>query len=121
MRCLNQWRHLKALKRGGRGHATEGADGTVNGELAIRCPSCPYPGINIPPNWKTVPQEKQCISYNTSVVNCKHTEVHFNRFLYAMLVCMDANFRLKNHLVSNFSTDPGLSNGMAYMTAATPL
>lgn len=42
--------------------------------------------------------------------------IHSSRFLYAMLVCMDANFRLKNHLVSNLSTDPGFSNGMAYMT-----
>lgn len=33
---------------------------------------------------------------------------------------MDANFRLKNHLVSNFSTDPGLGNGMAYMTPRLP-
>lgn len=33
---------------------------------------------------------------------------------------MDANFRLKNHLVSNFSTDPGLGNGMAYMTPREP-
>lgn len=37
-----------------------------------------------------------------------------------MLVCMDANFRLKNHLVSNLSTDPGLSNGMSYMTPRSP-
>lgn len=36
------------------------------------------------------------------------------------LICMDANFRLKNHLVSNFSTDPGLGNGMAYMTPRLP-
>lgn len=32
-----------------------------------------------------------------------------------LLVCMDANFRLKNQLVSNFSADPGLGIGMAYM------
>ena len=37
-----------------------------------------------------------------------------------MLVCMDANFRLKNHLVSNFSTDPGAWNGMAYMVPRSP-
>lgn len=42
------------------------------------------------------------------------------RFLYTKLVCMDANFRLKNHLVSNFSADPGLWNGMAYMTHRAP-
>ena len=28
---------------------------------------------------------------------------------------MDANFRLKNQLVSSFSSDPGLGIGMAYM------
>ena len=28
---------------------------------------------------------------------------------------MDANFRLKNQLVSSFSADPGLGIGMAYM------
>lgn len=50
----------------------------------------------------------------------KPTEIRFSRFLYAMLVCMDANFRLKNHLVSNSSTDPGFSNGMAYMTPRSP-
>ncbi len=43
-----------------------------------------------------------------------------SRFLYALLICMDANFRLKNHLVSNFSTDPGLWNGTAYMTPQIP-
>ena len=35
-------------------------------------------------------------------------------------ICMDANFRLKNHLVSNLSSDPGLWNGMAYMTPRSP-
>ena len=28
---------------------------------------------------------------------------------------MDANFRLKNQLVSNWSQDPGLGVGLAYM------
>ncbi|KJA22732.1 hypothetical protein HYPSUDRAFT_202044 [Hypholoma sublateritium FD-334 SS-4] len=82
MRCLTQWRHLKALKRAGRGHDAEGADGTADGDLAILCPSCPRPGINLPEGWQDVPQEKQ----------------------------------LKNNLVSNASTDPGLWNGAAYMT-----
>jgi hypothetical protein len=30
---------------------------------------------------------------------------------------MDANFRLKNQLVSSFSADPGLGIGMGYMIA----
>lgn len=36
------------------------------------------------------------------------------RFLYAVLLCMDANFHLKNQLVSSFSHDPGPGIGCAY-------
>jgi hypothetical protein len=32
-----------------------------------------------------------------------------------MFTCMDANFRLKNQMVSNWSQDPGLGIGWAYM------
>ena len=32
-----------------------------------------------------------------------------------MFLCMDANFWLKNQLVSNYSQDPGLGTGWAYM------
>ncbi len=59
MRCLTQWRHLKALKRGGRGHYDNGVTKTRDGELAILCPSCPHPGINIPKHWEAEPKEKQ--------------------------------------------------------------
>ncbi|KAF9472815.1 hypothetical protein BDN70DRAFT_818108 [Pholiota conissans] len=90
-----QWRHLKLLKRGGRGHDKAGVDATKAGELAIMCPSCPHPGINLPSDWKDVPEDQ--------------------KFLYRLLVCLDANFRLKNQLVSNYSADPGLGDGWAYM------
>ena len=33
---------------------------------------------------------------------------------------MDANFRLKNHLNSNFSVDPGLWDGIGYMVPRLP-
>ena len=33
---------------------------------------------------------------------------------------MDANFRLKNQLVSSYSADPGLGIGMAYMVDRIP-
>lgn len=59
MRCLTQWRHLKVLKRAGRGHHPKGAAGTSNGELAILCPSCPHPDINLPAGWVDAPKEEQ--------------------------------------------------------------
>jgi len=37
-----------------------------------------------------------------------------------MIVCMDANFRLKNQIVSNYSQDPGLGIGWAYMVPRIP-
>ncbi|KAF9470561.1 hypothetical protein BDN70DRAFT_902008 [Pholiota conissans] len=95
-----QWRHLKLLKRGGRGHDEAGISATKDGDLAIKCPSCPHPGINLPDGWEEAPEEQ--------------------RFLYALVVCMDANFRLKNQLVSNYSADPGLGIGWAYMVVREP-
>lgn len=54
MRMVREWRHLKLLKRGGRGHELGGVDATQHGELCLRCPACPQPGENLPPNWKDI-------------------------------------------------------------------
>ncbi|KDR81126.1 hypothetical protein GALMADRAFT_61075 [Galerina marginata CBS 339.88] len=90
-----QWRHLQMLKWGGRANDASGVEGTKDGELAVRCPSCPHPGINLSDGWEAAPDGA--------------------KFLYMMFICMDANFRLKNQLVSNYSQDPGLGTGWAYM------
>jgi len=37
------------------------------------------------------------------------------RYLYMGIISLDANFRLKNNLVSNYSQDPGLGTGWAYL------
>lgn len=54
MRATEQWRHLKMLKRGGRGHDPSGVAGTKAGELVVNCPACPRPEVNLPANWDTV-------------------------------------------------------------------
>lgn len=56
-RMFLQWRHLKMLKRGGRGHSFSGVEGTSLGELAIQCPSCPIPERNLEPVWRFAPVE----------------------------------------------------------------
>ncbi|PPQ99597.1 hypothetical protein CVT26_009183 [Gymnopilus dilepis] len=99
-RIIMQWRHIKLLKWGGRAHDPAGVGATEVGQLALRCPSCPYPGINLPDDWEEAP-------------------AHL-RFLYMMFICMDANFRLKNQLVSSYSQDPGLGTGWAYMVEREP-
>ncbi|KAF9551575.1 hypothetical protein CPC08DRAFT_738301 [Agrocybe pediades] len=100
MRMVLQWRHLKLLKWGGRAHDPTGVAGTKEGELAILCPSCPQEGVNLPEDWDSAPPE--------------------TRFLYMVFICLDANFRLKNQLVSNYSQDPGLGIGWAYMLPREP-
>lgn len=55
LRMVLQWRHLKLLKRGGRGNEPTGAMGTITGELSIMCPSCPRPNVNLDKGWDSAP------------------------------------------------------------------
>jgi len=52
LNMTRQYGHLKMLKRAGRGHFCSGAAGTKEGELALLCPACPQPGLNLPDDWK---------------------------------------------------------------------
>lgn len=55
------WRGLAGdmLKRAGRGHDECGVQGTRPGELAVICPACPHPGINLPEGWEDAPVEQR--------------------------------------------------------------
>ncbi|KAJ6453223.1 hypothetical protein C8R47DRAFT_951488, partial [Mycena vitilis] len=100
LRMVREYRHLLMLKRGGRGHAQSGVYGTTAGELAIRCPACPRPGINLPENWEDTPPQM--------------------KFLYTVFLALDACFRLKRRLVSSDLRDPGLGTGWAYFVEQDP-
>nr|GAT50649.1 predicted protein [Mycena chlorophos] len=96
-----EWRHLLLLKRGGRfGYLSNEAENTVPGELAIRCPACPRPGVNIPDNWQDTPVERE--------------------HLYSQFFAMDACFQLKRRMVSSEARDPALGPGFAFMVESKP-
>ncbi|KAH9482438.1 hypothetical protein JR316_0004538 [Psilocybe cubensis] len=95
LRIIREWRHVRLLKRMGRGHSETGVNGTKEGECAVLCPACPHPGINLPDNWKERPESEQ--------------------WLYSLFIAIDANFRLKRMNVSTDERDPGLNHGYAYM------
>jgi hypothetical protein len=59
LRMSRQYRHLIALKRAGRAHDITGTLGTKPGELAVVCPACPQPGMNLPVDWTDAPADKQ--------------------------------------------------------------
>ncbi|KAF8834862.1 hypothetical protein BDN67DRAFT_992573 [Paxillus ammoniavirescens] len=94
MRMAREWRHLKLLKRSGRGHDPAGVTETKEGSCTVLCPACPDPEKNLPVGWETVSKTKS--------------------FLYALFVAIDANFRLKQKAVLKDSVDPSLSRGWAY-------
>ncbi|KAG1843694.1 hypothetical protein C8R48DRAFT_618502 [Suillus tomentosus] len=96
MRMVREWRHLKMLKRFGRGHDPAGVSGTKEGECAVLCPAWPQPGKNLPSDWKEVPKAKQL------------------RWLYSLFIAIDANFRLKRRAISTDEVDPSLSMGWSY-------
>ncbi|THU93770.1 hypothetical protein K435DRAFT_799447 [Dendrothele bispora CBS 962.96] len=100
LRSVVQWRHLKMCKRGGRGHAATGINGTALGELVVECPACPHPGKNLPTDWDRASPEEA--------------------FLYTMFFAIDANFRLRNRVVSNEYRSPILGDGWAYLVPSIP-
>jgi hypothetical protein len=59
LRMVRQYRHLLMLKRAGRGHDPAGVWGTAPGELALKCPVCPDPKVNLPEGWENAPPEDQ--------------------------------------------------------------
>ncbi|KAJ7233875.1 hypothetical protein B0H12DRAFT_1028257, partial [Mycena haematopus] len=100
IRMTRQWRHLQMLKRTGRGHDPSGVEATKAGECAVLCPACPQPGKNLPPNWQDAPEEK--------------------RFLYALFLAMDANFRMRRKKVSSEEADPSLGDGWSFFVKLAP-
>ncbi|KAJ3816114.1 hypothetical protein F5880DRAFT_1494600, partial [Lentinula raphanica] len=60
LRMARQWRHLKELKRGGRGNdGVRMVKDTRVGELGVQCIACPRPGVNLPEDWENSPEEQQ--------------------------------------------------------------
>ncbi|KAJ7667385.1 hypothetical protein B0H14DRAFT_3102517 [Mycena olivaceomarginata] len=92
---------LEEIKRAGRGNdGKRKVAETHPGELAVTCPACPQPGINLPDDWESATGEQ--------------------RFLYILYITIDACFRLKRRLVSSEKKDPGLGTGWAYFTEDGP-
>ncbi|KAJ7735256.1 hypothetical protein DFH07DRAFT_753979 [Mycena maculata] len=93
-RMTRQYAFLKRIKRAGRFHDAAGVDATELRECAVRCWTCPQDGRNLPPDWRNV-------------------DPAF-RFLYMLLLAVDANFKLKNRIRANEIDDPPLGPGWSY-------
>ncbi|KAJ7431147.1 hypothetical protein B0H11DRAFT_2165768 [Mycena galericulata] len=94
MHIVRQWREVKRMKRGKRGHDVGGVRATKQGELALMCRACPQPGWNLPRDWEMIDP--------------------FYRFIYFLFLAQDANFRLSNRAVSSEVADPILGDGFGF-------
>ncbi|KAG2047693.1 hypothetical protein BDR06DRAFT_985080 [Suillus hirtellus] len=93
-------KHIKLMKQAGRGNVMGGIYKTQPGTLAVKCPACPHPGINLLEDWNKVDESM--------------------KFLYYLIIAMDANFRLKNRARSSTNANPGLHTGLVYFIPEKP-
>ncbi|KAJ6449815.1 hypothetical protein C8R47DRAFT_999092 [Mycena vitilis] len=91
MRMSRQYAFVQRLRRAARARDPEGILATKPGELTPRCWPCPHEGRNLPADWRLV-------------------QSHY-RYLYRLILALDANFKLKNRIRKNEHDDPSLGAG----------
>ena len=80
------------------------------GDLCLHCPACLRPGFNLPDNWDSVSDELRCV-VSTRVEAYTN---NFLRYMYLLILALDANFRLKRRTISNDAYDLGLMSECRY-------
>lgn len=88
-RMSRLWRWMKRLKWNGFGHSGRDPMDVTPGELAVYCPACPQPGINLPERWKE----------------------DTNKFVYRRMFVTDGNFKADHVKQPNNKVDHWLSAG----------
>ncbi|KAJ7502414.1 hypothetical protein B0H11DRAFT_1712352 [Mycena galericulata] len=90
-RMSRQYAFLQRVRRAGRGHDPAGVNATKLGELTVMCWACPHDGRNLPEDWRDIDPKY--------------------RFLFMLILALDANFKLKNRLRANERYNPPLGPG----------
>jgi hypothetical protein len=93
-RLSRLWRWTKKLKWSGYGQKPGQTIKPGAGELAIFCPACPQPGINLPDNWLA----------------------DSNRWAYRRFLVADGNFKADHVRQKNAADDIWLSDGTGMTT-----
>ncbi|KAI1783692.1 hypothetical protein LXA43DRAFT_977006 [Ganoderma leucocontextum] len=95
LRVSRQWRNIHMRRNAGFGHR---ADAVGPGDLAVRCPACPQPDVNLPEGWR---DDKKQWKYTRSVV-------------------LDGNFSAQHRKMRNPADDVPLADGHAFMVTDAP-
>ncbi|KAJ6495718.1 hypothetical protein C8R47DRAFT_974024 [Mycena vitilis] len=89
IRMARQYAFVQRGRRAARAHNPAGLAATEPGEMLPKCWPCPFEGRNLPEGWRDVDP----------------------KFLYMLLLAIDANFKLKNRKPTNEIDDPSLGPG----------
>ncbi|KAG1726114.1 hypothetical protein EDB19DRAFT_1897694 [Suillus lakei] len=97
LRMMREWRFIKQMQRAGQGHHPKGIAATEPGACAVLCPALRH------------------LKYGMCQTSFPLTLLsHRSRFLYALFLGIDANFRLARRNVSSDIVNPGLNQGYAF-------
>ncbi|KAG1863869.1 hypothetical protein F4604DRAFT_1683495 [Suillus subluteus] len=100
MRVARQWRQLKTMKWHGSGHRS---DIPSTGELALFCPACPQPGINV------------LVAGDESLDDDLSDDKNSPSWKYTQSFVMDGNFKAEHlHPIKPFD-EVWLSDGLGFM------
>lgn len=115
MRVSREWRNLQAMKRSGLGH--EPNRRRKPGDLALFCPTCPQPGINVPPRNMWLEHEK----YAHTVVSLGlNSDSNMPRLLFRPSFVTDGNMKLQHLLMRRPEDDVFLRDGQGHMVGREP-
>ncbi|KAH9031441.1 hypothetical protein EDB83DRAFT_2229595 [Lactarius deliciosus] len=98
LRASRQWRDLKTRMESGLGHQPE-TESPPDGAMAVFCPACPQPGINLPTDWKTLYPP--------------YVPYELDQLIRTFI--MDGNFSAEHMRHKSGEKDVALSAGMAFM------
>ena len=82
-----------------------------DGSMAIFCPACPQPGINLPPNWK---EKYSPYVFTLSPTLSYDICIYSNELIRTFI--MDGNFSAEHMRYRTTEKDVALSPGMAFMS-----
>ncbi|KAI0763380.1 hypothetical protein BC629DRAFT_1293991 [Irpex lacteus] len=84
------------------------------GSLAVLCPACPQPGINMDPKWQERPRHLWHGLYGNNLTSLQMAYSALHRYLDALHYGKDGNFRLNQHHKKMDELDTPLTEGAAY-------
>lgn len=111
LRVARQWRDLMNRMEQGLGHQSE--ESAPDGSMAIFCPACPQPGVNLPDDWNTRYQAYVTSPDSSCTAPINKSSSHRNELVRTFI--MDGNFSAEHMRHRSGERDVALSAGMAFM------